>query len=141
MTVEVAHCLDTNVLLYAVSRNPREAAKAQIAREWIAREDWGVSTQVLQEFYVNATRTPNSLAHEDAVAMITEIADSRPVTAVDSALVRHALHLKGRYGLSYWDAAVVAAAHRQGAAILVSEDLSDGQDYAGVRVFNPFARA
>jgi predicted nucleic acid-binding protein len=139
--METAHCLDTNVLLYAISRNPREAAKARIAREWIAREDWGVSAQVLQEFYVNAIRPPQTLRHEDAVAMIAEIAGSRPVAAIDAALVRHALHLKGRYGLAYWDAAVVAAAHRLGAPVLVSEDLSDGQDYAGVRVFNPFARA
>ncbi|MBK8322263.1 MAG: PIN domain-containing protein [Betaproteobacteria bacterium] len=139
--MDIAHCLDTNVLLYAISRNPREAAKARIAREWIAREDWGVSAQALQEFYVNAVRAPQTLRHEDAVAMIAEIADSRPVAVVDAALVRQALHLKGRYGLAYWDAAIVAGAHRLGAAVLVSEDLSDGQDYAGVRVLNPFARA
>jgi predicted nucleic acid-binding protein len=133
------HCLDTNVLLYAFSKSPRDAAKARIARQWIAREDWGVTVQVLQEFYVNAVRTPHQLSHDDALAMIEEIADSRPVGVTDLVLMRQALQLKGRYGIAYWDAAVIAGARRIGATILVSEDLSHGQVYAGVRVFNPFA--
>lgn len=137
----VSHCLDSNVLVYAFSKTPRDAAKARIARDWIAREDWGVTVQVLQEFYVNAVRTPQELGHDDALAMIEEIAGSRPVVAIDLPLMRHALQLKSRYGIAYWDAAVVAGAHRLGASVLVSEDLAHGQDYAGVRVLNPFSPA
>jgi predicted nucleic acid-binding protein len=135
----VAHCLDSNVLVYAFSKAPRDAAKARVAREWIAREDWGASVQILQEFYVNAVRKPNGLSHEDALAMVEEIAGSRQVISIDVPLMRHALQLKSRYGIAYWDAAVVAGAHRLGASTLVSEDLAHGQDYGGVRVFNPFA--
>ena len=134
-----SHCLDTNVLLYAFSTAPRDVAKASIAREWISREDWGVPVQVLQEFYVNAVRAPGALSHDDALAMIEEIASSRPVAATDLPLLRHALQLKDRYGIAYWDAAVVAGARRLGASVLVTEDLSDGQNYGGVRVVNPFA--
>ena len=133
------HCLDTNVLLYAFSTAPRDAAKATIARDWISREDWGVPVQVLQEFYVNAIRAPGALSHDDVLAMIEEIASSRPVAATDLPLLRHALQLKDRYGIAYWDAAVVAGARRLGASVLVTEDLSDGQNYGGVRVVNPFA--
>lgn len=135
----VAHCLDTNVLIYAFSNAGRDAAKARIAREWINREDWGVTVQVLQEFYVNAIRAPHQLGHDEAVAMIEEIASSRPVIGSDLALMRLALQIKRRYGIAYWDAAVLAGARRMGAAVLVSEDLSHGQDYGGVRVLNPFA--
>jgi predicted nucleic acid-binding protein len=135
----VAHCLDSNVLVYAFSKAPRDAAKARVAREWIAREDWGASVQILQEFYVNAVRKPNGLSHEDALAMVEEIAGSRQVIAIDVPLMRHALQLKSRYGIAYWDAAVIAGAHRLGASTLVSEDLAHGQDYGGVRVLNPFA--
>lgn len=138
MTVP-SHCLDTNVLLYAFSTTPRDAAKANIARDWIGREDWGITVQVLQEFYVNAVRAPGALSHDDALAMIEEIASSRPVAATDLPLMRHALQLKARYGIAYWDAAVVAGARRLGASVLVTEDLSDGQNYGGVRVVNPFA--
>lgn len=137
----VTHCLDTNVLLYAFSKVARDAGKARIARQWIAREDWGVTVQVLQEFYVNAVRTPHELGHEEALAMIAEIADSRPVGVIDLPLMRHALQVKSRYGIAYWDAAVIAGARRLGASVLVSEDLAHGQDYAGVRVLNPFSPA
>ncbi len=137
----VAHCLDSNVLVYAFSKAARDAAKTRIAREWIAREDWGVTVQVLQEFYVNAVRSPNELGHDDALAIIEEIADSRPVGVIDLLLMRHALQLKNRFGIAYWDAAVIAGARRLGASVLVSEDLSHGQDYGGVRVLNPFAAA
>jgi len=135
----VAHCLDTNVLVYAFSSAGRDAAKARVAREWINREDWGVTVQVLQEFYVNAIRVPHQLGHDEAVALIEEIASSRPVIGSDLALMRLALQIKRRYGIAYWDAAVIAGARRMGAAVLVSEDLSHGQDYGGVRVLNPFA--
>jgi predicted nucleic acid-binding protein len=137
----VSHCLDTNVLLYAFSTAPRDAARARTARDWIRREDWGVTVQVLQEFYVNAVRGPNALSHDDALALIEEIASSRPVVAIDVPLMRHALQLKTRYRISYWDAAVVAGARRLGASVLVSEDLADGQNYGGVRVLNPFGSA
>jgi len=135
----VSHCLDTNVLVYAFSNAGRDAAKARIAREWINREDWGVTVQVLQEFYVNAIRAPHQIGHDEAIAMIEEIASSRPVIGTDLALMRLALQIKRRYGIAYWDAAVIAGARRVGAAVLVSEDLSHGQDYGGVRVLNPFA--
>lgn len=135
----ISHCLDTNVLVYAFSKAGRDAAKARIARKWINREDWGVSVQILQEFYVNAVRAPHQFGHDEAVAMIEEIASSRPVIGADLALMRLALQIKRRYGIAYWDAAVVAGARRLGAAVLVSEDLAHGQDYGGVRVLNPFA--
>jgi predicted nucleic acid-binding protein len=137
----VSHCLDTNVLVYAFSNAGRDAVKARIAREWINREDWGVTVQVLQEFYVNAIRAPHQIGHDEAIAMIEEIASSRPVIGTDLALMRLALQIKRRYGIAYWDAAVIAGARRLGAAVLVSEDLSHGQDYGGVRVLNPFAAA
>ena len=59
--------------------------------------------------------------------------------AASRPLKRHALQLKIRYRIAYWEAAVVAGARRLGASVLVSEDLSHGQDYGGVRVLNPFS--
>ena len=48
--------VDTNVLLYAASTDPGERHKAQRARAVLDRDDLGLSVQVLQEFYVQATR-------------------------------------------------------------------------------------
>jgi predicted nucleic acid-binding protein len=53
-------------------------------------------------------------------------------------VVSAALEIRERAGLSYWDSATVAAARLSGCSTLLSEDLSDGQDYDGVVVSNPF---
>jgi predicted nucleic acid-binding protein len=131
--------LDTNILLYAISTAREEASKKRIARKLLARTDWGLSVQVTQEFYVNATRgTPRAaMSHANAVAAIREFL-RRPVVSSDPPLLLAALELKARYRLSYWDAAIVAAAQTMSASTLYSEDLNDGQNYAGVTVHNPF---
>jgi predicted nucleic acid-binding protein len=49
-----------------------------------------------------------------------------------------ALTSRQRFELSYWDAAITEASRALGCEVVLSEDLSDGQDYAGVRVTNPF---
>lgn len=132
--------LDTNILLYAISTARDEAAKKRTARELLARPDWGLSVQVLQEFYVNATRpAPRAgMSHASATAAIREFL-RRPVISSDPPLVLAALDLKARYQLSYWDAAIVAAARAIGATTLYSEDLNDGQSFETLTVRNPFA--
>lgn len=132
--------VDTNILLYAISTAPEEAARKQRAREILAQPDWGLSIQVLQEFYVNATRPPQlAMRHEDAEAAIRQLL-LRPVADNNAALLLDALRLKARYQLSYWDAAIVAAAVQLGASVLYSEDLQDGQEIEGVTVVNPFPK-
>lgn len=133
--------VDTNILLYAISTAPEEAARKQRAREILAEPGWGLSIQVLQEFYVNATRPPQpAMRHEDAEAAIRQLL-LRPVADNNAALLLDALRLKARYQLSYWDAAIVAAAVQLGASVLYSEDLQDGQEIEGVTVVNPFPKA
>lgn len=134
-----ASFIDTNVLLYAISTDPAEAGKKQVARTLLSGGGWGLSVQVLQEFYVNATRAPRpAMTHEAAEAAIRQLS-LRPVAVNDIPLLLETLRIKARHRLSYWDAAVVAAARRLGASVLYSEDLIDGQDYGGVKVVNPFA--
>ena len=134
--------VDTNVLIYAVSPAPDEERKREIARVVLARRDLVLSVQVLQEFYVQATRTsrPGALRHEQAEAFIESL-ERFPVQAVTLDVLRAALALRARFGLSYWDSAIIAAARLTGCDIVYSEDLSDTQDYDGVRVVNPFADA
>jgi predicted nucleic acid-binding protein len=64
--------VDTNVLLYAVSRDPEEQGKAQRANDILGARDVALSVQVLQEFYVQATREsrPDPLAHEQAASLV-----------------------------------------------------------------------
>lgn len=130
---------DTNVLLYAISSAPEEAAKARVASQLLAHRDLAVSVQVLQEFYVQATRSTRSdpLAHEDA-AQLVESFTRFPVAVTTAAVMRSALDLRARFSLSYWDAAIIESARSLGCEVVLSEDFSDGMDYAGVRADNPF---
>jgi predicted nucleic acid-binding protein len=128
--------LDTNILLYAASSAKSEQNKRTKARELLAKEGGGLSVQVQAEFYVNATGK-FKLPH-DKVVGILESLDSYPVLALTEAVFWAALQIKGRYQLSYWDSAIIAAALELGCHTVYSEDLNHGQSYAGVRVINPF---
>lgn len=131
--------VDTNVLLYRVSQLEDEAGKQQIATAILASPDVRLSVQVLQEFYVQATRpTPDaSLTHEEASGLIRSWKRFDPVSItpeiMDAALVACA-----RWSISYWDAAIIEAARSAGCDTVLSEDLNHGQDFGGVRVVNPF---
>jgi predicted nucleic acid-binding protein len=131
--------VDTNVLLYAISRDPVEQDKAERAGEVLADRDLALSVQVLQEFYVQATRAsrPDPISHQQAVRLI-ESFRRFPVQDVTSAIVMAALDTGQRFQLSYWDAAIIEASRALGCTEVLSEDLGEGQDYAGVRVVNPF---
>jgi predicted nucleic acid-binding protein len=96
--------------VYAISRDPAEQDKAIRATDILAERDLALSVQVLQEFYVQVTRAsrPDAIGHRQ------------------------------RFRLSYWDAAIIEAARALGCTDVLSEALSDGQDYGGVRVANPF---
>jgi predicted nucleic acid-binding protein len=134
--------VDTNVLLYAISRDPTESQKARRANELLGSHELGLSAQVLQEFYVQATRDSraDSLAHEQAVALV-EAFRRFSVQDVTASLVLAAMSTHERFGISYWDAANIEAARSLGCETVLSEDMGDGQDYGGVRVRNPFMEA
>jgi predicted nucleic acid-binding protein len=130
---------DTNVLLYAISRDPEEQAKAQCANELLHTTDLALSVQVLQEFYVQAMRASrrDAISHDDAVRLV-ESFERFPVAPITTAVVHAALATRDRFQISYWDAAILEAARSLGCEVVLSEDLSDTVDYAGVRVENPF---
>lgn len=102
--------------------------------------DLALSAQVLEEFYVQATRVgaTAALSHESAVAFLTTLLRF-PVQESTVALVRAALATRARWHLSYWDAAIVEAARAAGCDTICTEDLQNGQDFGGVRVVDPFA--
>jgi predicted nucleic acid-binding protein len=132
--------LDTNVLLYAISRDPAEREKSEIANELLEGRDVVLSVQVLQEFYVQSTRATRSdrLTHQQAAGLV-ETFMRFPIQALTVGVVRAAFDTKQRFQISFWDAAIVEAARAIGSEIVLTEDLQDGQDYAGVRCQNPFA--
>ena len=101
---------DTNLFLYAASNDPADRAKKRIARELLATEDIGISTQVLQEFIAAASGKKRlGIDEEETAQIVTELL-AFPVLANTAQLVVRALEIKKRQQISYWDAAIVAAA-------------------------------
>lgn len=130
--------IDTNVLVYAASNAAADLQKRAIARQILSDPGIGFSAQVLQEFYAAAaTKQRLGMSHEEALAVLCSLA-AFPVWPVTRELVLDAIEVKQRFGISYWDAAILVAAKQMGCRVVYSEDLNAGQDYDGVRVVNPF---
>jgi predicted nucleic acid-binding protein len=131
--------VDTNILVYA---HDADAGSKRARSEAILRELWDsgvgrLSVQVLQEFYVNATR---KLATRMAQVSAREIVSSygawvREPTTPDT--VTRAIDLAALVRISFWDALIVAAAEQAQAAQIYSEDLNPGQSIAGIQIINP----
>jgi predicted nucleic acid-binding protein len=132
--------VDTNVLLYSIDEEPANAAKRQRAQQLLLSERWGWSVQVAAEFFVNATSAKRPfMLTPAAAATLVETWLAFPTVDITPALFRAAVDVHQRFQLSYWDAAILAAARHLGCRSVYSEDLNAGQNYDGVTVTNPFA--
>lgn len=132
--------VDTNVLLYA--EDTAHAEKHRSARDWLRalwlRRCGRLSTQVLNEFYVVATRKLRPpMPPGDVRAEIRRYQRWQP-WVIDHATVESAWAVESRYGVHYWDALMIAAAQQQGCTMLLTEDLQHDQELDGVRIVNPF---
>jgi predicted nucleic acid-binding protein len=138
--VVVETFVDANVLIYAV--DDRDPGKRDRARAWLAacwRLRCGrLSTQVLNEFYVNVRRKfAGTVSAGDARAEIRRYQLWRPWT-IDHQTVEAAWAVETRHRINYWDALMVAAAQQQSCTLLLTEDLQHDQTIDGVRVVDPF---
>lgn len=133
------HFLDTNVLLYSISRAPDEAKKRGRAIGLLERDGGALSVQVLQEFYVQATRATRAdrIPHETAVGLIETWLRFK-VQEISLAVLSGALEIKAEYRFSYWDSAILAAARMLGCREIYSEDMAHGREIDGMMIVNPF---
>ncbi len=131
--------VDTNILLYAISKDPAEAEKAAAAVALLESDDLATSVQVPQEFYVQATRPGRRgrLTHSQGRDFLNAM-KRLPIQVNSVPVMDAALESAHRWRISYWDAAVVEAARAIGCNILLTEDLNREQDFHGLKVFNPF---
>lgn len=131
--------VDTNILMYAhdvAAGAKHDRAKALLEDLWRSRSGV-ISTQVLQELCVNLRRKAGRPLGMKATREIVTDYLSWDVVVNTGESVLEALEIESRYGVSFWDALVIQAAESSGAAVLYSEDLSDGQTYGSVRIVNP----
>jgi predicted nucleic acid-binding protein len=132
--------VDTNVLIYAHdidAGRKHDVAKAVLQDLWAERAGI-LSTQVLQEFYVNATRKlKKPLARQEARSVVETYA-AWCVDGITPADVSAAFQIEDRARIGFWDALILAVAVRSGARRVLSEDLNAGQAIAGLTIDNPF---
>jgi predicted nucleic acid-binding protein len=132
--------VDTNLLVYAhdLDAGPKaDRARQLLANLWESG-DGCISLQVLQEFYVTATRKlRRRLTHETAAEYVEDFSRwTLHAPGRDDLLA--AIRMARRYRLSLWDALIVRSASMLGCKVLWTEDLKDGETYEGVRIRNPF---
>ncbi len=134
--------VDTNILIYAEDRDSpgkHQVARALIIDLWDKRE--GVlSVQVLQEFYVTATKKlKRPLTGAKAKQIIEEYLTWTVVENTGHMLL-DAIDLQRKAQLSFWDSLIVQAAVQANCDRLYSEDMSSGQRFGSVTIVNPFQR-
>ncbi len=132
--------VDTNILIYAYDTSAgvkHETALKLLTDLWKERNGV-VSTQVLQEFYVNVTRKiPRPLAVATARLIVEDLGNWDLVT-VEIETILAAIDIQQLHALSFWDSMILAAAVSYGAGQIMTEDLNHGQVISGVRICNPF---
>ena len=139
MSADNLHFIDTNILIYAydTSTGEKHQEASKLLQELWKNENGCISIQVLQEFYVNATRkAPQALEPLQAASIIRDLSNWK-VHRPDTEDVLAAISIQQQYQISFWDALIVRSAQESNCKILWSEDLSNGQDYGGVKVINP----
>lgn len=132
--------VDTNILIYAHDTHDldkQRTAAGIVADLW--ETDTGVlSTQVLQEFYNATTRKlKKPFSRREARQQVAYYSEWRTVET-DTLLIVSASKLEEDHTLAFYDALIVEAALRSGAATLLSEDLQHGRRFGNLLIKNPF---
>ena len=130
--------LDTNILVHSL--NLQDSSKSSISRSIIrnlgVRNEAVISTQVLQEFYVVATKKLSvKPMHAKSIVCAFE---NLEIVQIDFGLIKEAIDISMQYQISFWDSLIVAAAERSNSVVLFSEDLQHNQIIRSVRIVNPF---
>ena len=97
-----------------------------------------LSTQVLQEFYVNATRKIGMPLATSAAREVVRDYSAWVESSITAATIVRASEISEVWQISFWDAMILAAAEQSGAERLLTEDLNAGEKIAGIEIVNPF---
>ncbi len=133
--------VDSNVVVYAFDKSAgtkREKAQELLSLLWQSGEGC-LSLQVLQEFYVTATRKLEQPLTSGEAGLIVSALSEWTVYEPRRADILTAIDIHRRHRISYWDGLIIQSAQALGCQRLWSEDLTSGRKFEGVEVRNPFA--
>ena len=131
--------IDTNILIYANDSRDKKKQKTcvEIVSVALRSRQGTISTQVLSE-YANVALTKLKQPPK-VIRRQIELLSTLPLIAQTPQLIIRAVEIKELYGLSFWDASIVAAAESGRCDRILSEDMNDGQIYCGMKMTNPLA--
>ena len=132
--------VDTNILVYAIdAHDPQRRKLSQQALRGLGKQDSGViSTQVLQEFYIVATK---KLGINPLVAKgMLHGFETFEIVVIDPALITDAIDCSVLNKISFWDGLIVASAESAKCEKIWTEDLNAGQTIRGMHIENPIKR-
>ncbi len=130
--------LDTNVLVYAEGIGDRErVARARDLVGGLSSGGVRLPIQVLGELF-NVLVRKAGVGRENAREAVLDWMETYDLIPTSAEVLRDAVALSSDYGLQIWDAVILAAARSVQCEILLSEDMSDGFEWKGVTVRNPF---
>jgi predicted nucleic acid-binding protein len=129
---------DTNVLIYAVDSHDKQ--KQNLAKNAIIEHAHKsvISTQILQEFFVAATKKLH-ISPLEAKELAQKLGGFQCIQ-ITTDIIYQAMDIMILNKISFWDALVVASALAGGCNCVLSEDMQDGQNISGILVENPFKR-
>lgn len=130
--------IDTNLLVYTLDKQDEEKqVKARtIIKKIIYSHQPVISTQVIKEFYVVATKKLQ--ADPIIVKNIIHNFHNMEIIQNNLDLIEQAIDISVISQLSFWNSLIVAAAEKSKCEFLFSEDLNSGQTYREIMVINPF---
>lgn len=135
--------VDTNILIYAYdidAGKKHEICKKELKNLW-DNGNGVISTQVMQEFYVNVTRKIPEPIPPSKARHIIEQYKTWQVEIITAELILFASIIQERNQLSFWDSLILAAANQANAETLLSEDLNSDQTIESVKIVTPFGKA
>lgn len=130
--------LDSNILIYGddLDAGKKNEKALKVIEESVASGNGVISTQVLQEYFVNATKKLGVLP-EMAQRKVT-LFSAMNVVRIAVEDIHAAIDLNRLHQLALWDAMIIRCAAVAGCDRVLTEDLQHGQVIAGVKIENPF---
>ena len=130
--------IDTNILIYTDDTDNPEKQKTSLN---LLESGWSsgniiMSTQVLQEYFVAATRKLS--VPLDVAQSKIELLSSQEIVINDVQDIKRAIELHRLYRYSYWDALIITAAIKASCTVLYSEDMQHNQTISELKIINPF---
>jgi predicted nucleic acid-binding protein len=132
--------VDTNIIVYAydVSAGEKHRKAVEIMKDIWSTGYGIISSQVLQEFFVNVTRKiAKPLSVLTAKEIVKDLLKWKTVS-INGEIILEAIDIHNEHKYSFWDSAIIAAAIEGGAGVLLSEDLTNKQQIKGLVIKNPF---